>query len=765
MSDPETRFKLTLHYDGSAFHGWQLQPGQPTVQGALEAAAEQLAGSRRPVVGAGRTDTGVHATGQVAAVTMPSRWEAPALARSLNALLPDSLWVECAEPVPADFHPRFGATSRSYEYRVGTAARTASPFHRRRCWPHGAPFDLDAAQRASQVLVGMHNFRAFAKSGQPQRGHICHVTHARWRPWEDLGAVFEITANRFLHRMVRYLVGTMVDIARHRRAEEEMALLLSGETDLTTSPPAPPQGLCLTRVDYADAGTVTPGCKPKLSIGKPKLTSWLAPTVLATLLAACEPSSPRAAVPDPASASASIPASAADGPAGRDGGPSHGQVTGGLPNGATAASPAQSLSDSRATAIVRAARTVAPSVVAVSVRRRQQVRRRSFFDDYFLPFRETRGLGSGFVVDERGTVLTNHHVIAGATEILVTLPDGRDFDASLAGSDPATDVAVLTLAGAAGLPVAPLGTAADLLIGEWTVAIGNPFGGLISNPEPSVTAGVVSALGRHIIPGEDDDGFYLGMIQTDASINPGNSGGPLVNAVGEVIGMNTSILSRSGGSEGLGFAIPIDRALTVARDLVEHGEVQRAWLGLGVDAVEADGFGRSRGVRVARVTRGSPAAVAGIREGARLLRAGSSRMATPLDYTAVLLDLRAGDRIELALDGMGAVQLQAAPLPSAAADRVELLRDLEVVTVTPGIQAERGLASAEGALVVEISDALARRIGLAAGDVLLAVNNRRVRTAREAADELRRTQRSGRSFVLLFERSGRMVRTGLLEWR
>ncbi|MDE2805908.1 MAG: tRNA pseudouridine(38-40) synthase TruA [Gemmatimonadota bacterium] len=740
MSDPETRFKLTLHYDGSAFHGWQLQPGQPTVQGALEAAAEQLTGSRRPVIGAGRTDTGVHAKGQVAAVTMPSRWEAAALARSLNALLPDSLWIECAEPVPADFHPRFGATSRSYEYRVGTAARTASPFHRRGCWPHGAPFDLDAAGRTAQVLVGVHDFGAFAKSGQPQRGHTCHVTRARWRPWKDLGAVFEITANRFLHRMVRYLVGTMVDIARHRRSEEEMALLLSGETDLTTSPPAPPQGLCLTRVDYADTGTVTPQCKRKLPIGKPKLTCWLAPTALVTLLAACEPSSPDAVIPEPVSASASIPAS-------------------------TAASPGQSLSDSRATAIVRAARTVAPSVVAVSVRRRQQVRRRSFFDDYFLPFRESRGLGSGFVVDGRGTVLTNHHVIAGATEILVTLPDGRDFDAALAGSDPATDVAVLTLDGAAGLPVAPLGTASDLLIGEWTVAIGNPFGGLISNPEPSVTAGVVSALGRHIIPGEEDDGFYLGMIQTDASINPGNSGGPLVNAVGEVIGMNTSILSRSGGSEGLGFAIPIDRALKVARDLVEHGEVQRAWLGLGVDAVEADGFGRSRGVRVARVTPGSPAAAAGIREGSRLLRAGSSRMATPLDYTAVLLDLRAGDRIELALEGMGAVQLQAAPLPSAAADRVELLRDLEVVTVTPGIQAERRLASAEGALVVEISDALARRIGLAAGDVLLAVNNRRLRTAREAADELRRTQRSGRSFVLLFERSGRMVRTGLLEWR
>ena len=139
-------------------------------------------------------------------------------------------------------------------------------------------------------------------------------------------------------------------------------------------------------------------------------------------------------------------------------------------------------------------------------------------------------------------------------------------------------------------------------------------------------------------------------------------------------------------------------------------------------------------------------------------------MATPLDYAAALLDLRAGDLIELTVEGMDPVVLEAAPLPSVTAERVELLRDLEVVTVTPGIQAERGLTSSEGALVVEISELLARRTGLAKGDLLLAVNNMRLRTARDAADELRRTQQSGRPFVLLFERNGRMVRTGLLEW-
>ena len=250
MSEPETRFKLTLHYDGAGFRGWQVQPGKPTVQGTIEDAVSRLAGEHRTVLGSGRTDTGVHATGQVAAVTMPARWTAPELARSLNALLPGTIWVQDIEPVPDSFHPRLHAVARSYEYRIGTAPHAASPFHRRWCWPLCRRIDLEAAGRAARLLPGTHEFRAFAKAGQPQRGYICHVSHARWRPWNDLGAVFEITANRFLHRMVRYLVGTMVDIALNRREEEDMALLLNGDAEMTTSPPAPPAGLFLTWVEY-----------------------------------------------------------------------------------------------------------------------------------------------------------------------------------------------------------------------------------------------------------------------------------------------------------------------------------------------------------------------------------------------------------------------------------------------------------------------------------------------------------------------------------
>ena len=249
MTHPETRFKLTLHTTAPP-SALAAPTGAATVQGAIEDACCGVTGEHRTVLGSGRTDTGVHATGQVATLTMPASWTATELARSLNALLRGSIWVRDIEPVPDGFHPRYHAVARSYEYRIGTAPHAASPFHRRWCWPLCRSLDFDAANRAAHLLTGTHDFRAFAKSGQPQRGYACHISNARWRPWNDLGVAFEITANRFLHRMVRYLVGTMVDIARARRREEEMALLLSGNTELRTSRPAPPQGLFLTRVEY-----------------------------------------------------------------------------------------------------------------------------------------------------------------------------------------------------------------------------------------------------------------------------------------------------------------------------------------------------------------------------------------------------------------------------------------------------------------------------------------------------------------------------------
>src|SRR5690606_30906086 len=293
---------------------------------------------------------------------------------------------------------------------------------------------------------------------------------------------------------------------------------------------------------------------------------------------------------------------------------------------ATQQAAAQELDASRRTAIVTASRRVSPSVVTVNVVRREVVRP-SFFDICRLgPVqREVAGLGSGFVLREDGLILTNEHVVRDAQQVVVTLPDGRDFEAEVLGVDEATDLALLRIP-ANDLPVAPLGDSDELLIGEWVIAIGNPFGFLLSNSEPTVTAGVVSGLGRNIIPDRQGQrGYYLDMIQTDASINPGNSGGPLVNALGEVVGVNSSILSTSGGSEGLGFAIPINRARRIAEDILANGHVRRAWTGLEVEPAGANRFGRSRELRVASVVPGSPAAQAGVRPGMLLESAGRKR--------------------------------------------------------------------------------------------------------------------------------------------
>ena len=429
-----------------------------------------------------------------------------------------------------------------------------------------------------------------------------------------------------------------------------------------------------------------------------------------------------------------------------------------LPQG-TATQPRQrqsdGISDSRSTAIVESAARVAPAVVSVNVIRTEQVQTRSFFDPFPMPrTRRSRGLGSGFIVSDDGVILTNDHVVRDSERIMVTLPDGRDFEAELLGADQLTDVAVLRIQGN-DLPVAPVGTSEGLFIGEWSVAIGNPFGNLFSNSEPSVTAGVISGTGRHIIPDDEDRVVYLGMIQTDASINPGNSGGPLVNSLGEVIGVNSSIFSRSGGSEGLGFAIPIDRAIRVANDLLTSGEVKRAWLGFEVDAGDEDIWGRTHGVAVSSVSPSSPAARADLSRGDRVVTANGRALRTLLDFESLMLDLEEGEAIALGIDGRArAVTLVSEARPSVSADRVIALEQMELITVTPGIRAERSLRYETGALIVGIERDLESRIGLRAGDVILQIDRRRVESAEQAAEVLRRA--SGNVAVYI-ERNGEVI--------
>jgi tRNA pseudouridine38-40 synthase len=252
-SGEEIRLGLTLHYDGSGFSGWQAQKSARTVQGELQSTVARLTGKKRTVLGSGRTDSGVHAIGQVAAVDVPARWSPAEFRRAANALLPADVWVQQARHARSDFHPRYDAISRTYIYCVGLTEESSSPFRKRWCWPLRDSLDPSLLHRAAALLPGEHSFLAFAKAGQPERGDRCHVKLAQWEPWEELGVAFTITADRYLHHMVRYLVGTMVDVARGRRLLNDVSTLLeSPEAGATTSPPAPAEGLFLASVAYPD---------------------------------------------------------------------------------------------------------------------------------------------------------------------------------------------------------------------------------------------------------------------------------------------------------------------------------------------------------------------------------------------------------------------------------------------------------------------------------------------------------------------------------
>jgi len=369
---------------------------------------------------------------------------------------------------------------------------------------------------------------------------------------------------------------------------------------------------------------------------------------------------------------------------------------------------AQELGGSRRTAIVTAAARVAPAVVSVNTRRRERRLSQDPFDLFFMPrgYEEAvEGYGSGFIVSPDGIVITNQHVTQGAEQIVVTTRDGRDFPARVLGEDPLTDIAVLKV-DATNLPTAPIGKSTDLMIGEWVVAFGNPFAYLLGNTEPTVTAGVVSAVGRNLLPSEGQSGIYVGMIQTDAPINPGNSGGPLANALGEVVGVNSSIFTSSGGSVGIGFAIPIERALRVADELRRFGKVRRAWVGLEVAGAEdLRAWKRVGGLRVTEVARGGPAARAGVAPGDVLLSARNHPLRTFLDWEAVLLDTGPGDTLTVSYRHAGesrSARLGVGDLPTTLAEQVSVLGGMKVITVTAAVRAERNIQSDHGALIYDI---------------------------------------------------------------
>ncbi|GJQ28831.1 MAG: serine protease MucD [Phycisphaerae bacterium] len=343
--------------------------------------------------------------------------------------------------------------------------------------------------------------------------------------------------------------------------------------------------------------------------------------------------------------------------------------------------------------------------------------------------------GSGFIIDHAGTAVTNNHVVAGADELKVRLYDGRELPATILGRDESTDLAVIRINTASqpiDLTPLPLGDSESLDVGEWVVAIGSPFG--FSN---TVTAGIVSAKGRSLTPRETGRTFE-DFIQTDAAINPGNSGGPLLNLKGEVIGVNSAIASRSGGYQGLGFAIPSNLTKAVVENLLANGRIVRGWL--GVDLADPAPGQSARGVFVKRVVADSPAEKAGLREGDIILKYQGQAVNEARLRTAIGIS-RPGTKADLELlrDGkplrLGAeIGDYAASLAAIGQAFIEPL-GIAVDSLTADAAAKLGYRNVRGALVIDVQpDSAGERTGLEKGDIIVQVGNAPVTSAKALAE-------------------------------
>lgn len=370
------------------------------------------------------------------------------------------------------------------------------------------------------------------------------------------------------------------------------------------------------------------------------------------------------------------------------------------------------------------------------------------------PPRQVQGQGSGFIISSDGYIVTNHHVVGEADEITVGLLDGRELKAELIGTDERTEIAVIKV-DETGLPTLPLGDSDNVRVGDWVVAIGNPFG-----LTHTVTAGIVSALGRDLRRGMT---YYEDFIQTDAAINMGNSGGPLLNLDGEVVGLNTAILSRTGGSLGIGFAIPINLVAHIKDQLIEHGSVTRGYLGVMIGDMNqaiAEHFNiePDKGILIHDVSPDSPAAKAGLRRGDVIVEYDGHEVRDAGPFTSRVAATTPGTKAKLAIIRDGERMTKTVTIGQrdeeavAAAESSDLEQNfgMQLQNLTDDIAERLGFEGERGVVVTQVvPNSIAARAGLQSGMLIKEVNRKEVqnmRAFREAVQE-----NTGSSLLLLVD--------------
>jgi serine protease Do len=418
------------------------------------------------------------------------------------------------------------------------------------------------------------------------------------------------------------------------------------------------------------------------------------------------------------------------------------------------------------TAITEVAERNIPAVVHIEVTQRQEVTNpflpfendpffHYFFENPKMPKkfrRELKGLGSGMIMDSEGHILTNNHVVGGASKIQVLLSDGEEYPAKLVGADPKTDLAVIKIDAKKPLPHVNFGDSDKLKVGEWVVAIGHPRG-----LDETVTQGIISAKHRQ---GITDPSSYQDFLQTDAAINPGNSGGPLLNLEGEVIGVNAAIASQSGGFEGIGFAIPSNMALHVAKALIATGKVQRGWLGVSIQELTPElaksfGLDRPKGALIADVVKGGPADKAGLQRGDIVLVFGGKDVPNVSEFRNAVANTPVGQEVPVTVLRKGQSQTLTVKIGSMEGATRLLATSLkdklgaEFRALTPKEVEGYGINPDQGAAVVwlEPNGPLAK-VGFEVGDAILEVNGQAIEGVQGLVDAVS-ALRAGTSITLL----------------